>query len=86
MRLQAVCVDRGKCASAKADNVSVDSLLNPMFLFVLICLGGFWGYASSVAANETPENPMLVFGKPVTPEQRKLGLTGSTWSLFTYFV
>lgn len=52
-----------------------------MFLFVLICLAGFWLYASSVAANETAENPMLVFGKPVSPEQRKLGLTGSTFRL-----
>lgn len=53
------------------------SLLNPLFLFVLICLGGFWFYASSAAANETPENPMLVFGKPVSPEQRKLGMSAS---------
>lgn len=49
-----------------------------MFLFVLICLAGFWLYASSAAANETAENPMVVFGKPVSPEQRKLGMTGST--------
>lgn len=54
------------------------SLLNPMFLFVLICVAGFWLYASSAAANETAENPMLVLGRPITPEQRKLGLTGST--------
>ncbi|KAF1335703.1 Prenylated rab acceptor 1, partial [Globisporangium splendens] len=63
----------------------VTILLNPMFLFVLICLAGFWLYASSAAANETPENPMLVFGKPITPEQRKLGMTGISLGVIVIF-
>jgi hypothetical protein len=54
------------------------SLLNPVFLFVLICLAGFWFYVSSAAASETPEQPMTVFGKPVSPDQRKIGMMGST--------
>lgn len=55
------------------------SLLNPVFLFVLICLAGFWFYVSSAAASETPEQPMTVFGKPISPDQRKIGMMGSTF-------
>jgi hypothetical protein len=52
------------------------SLLNPFFLFVLICLGGFWLYMSSATANESPENPTKIMGRTVTPDQRKLGMLG----------
>ncbi|CEG49174.1 Prenylated rab acceptor 1 [Plasmopara halstedii] len=51
-------------------------LLNPFFLFVLICLGGFWLYMSSATANESPENPTKIMGRTVSPDQRKIGLLG----------
>ncbi|RLN95615.1 hypothetical protein BBJ28_00006849 [Nothophytophthora sp. Chile5] len=57
--------------------VSVYSLLNPFFLFVLICLAGFWLYMSSATANETPDNPTKIMGRTVTPDQRKLGMLGA---------
>ncbi|RLN93971.1 hypothetical protein BBJ28_00004091 [Nothophytophthora sp. Chile5] len=57
--------------------ISVYSLLNPFFLFVLICLAGFWLYMSSATANETPENPTKIMGRTVTPDQRKLGMLGA---------
>lgn len=58
--------------------MTVYSLLNPVFLFVLICLAGFWFYVSSAAANETPEQPMKLFGRPVSPDQRKIGMIAGT--------
>uniref|UniRef100_M4BI58 PRA1 family protein n=1 Tax=Hyaloperonospora arabidopsidis (strain Emoy2) TaxID=559515 RepID=M4BI58_HYAAE len=58
----------------------VTILLNPFFLFVLICLGGFWLYMTSATANETPENPTKIMGRTVTPDQRKLGMLGAALS------
>ncbi|DBA01279.1 TPA: hypothetical protein N0F65_001784 [Lagenidium giganteum] len=60
-------------------------LLNPLFLFVLICLGGFWFYVASATANESPENPTMVFGRPVTPDQRKFGMYAITLALIVIF-
>ncbi|KAJ0400153.1 hypothetical protein P43SY_007172 [Pythium insidiosum] len=50
----------------------VTILLNPVFLFVLICIGGFWLYGSSVASSD-PNGTVVVFGRALTPEQRKMG-------------
>ncbi|KAK1948270.1 PRA1 family protein B5 [Phytophthora citrophthora] len=63
----------------------VTILLNPFFLFVLICLGGFWLYMSSATANESPENPTKIMGRTVTPEQRKLGMLGVSAAVIVVF-
>ncbi|CAI5745303.1 unnamed protein product [Peronospora destructor] len=63
----------------------VTILLNPFFLFVLICLGGFWLYMSSTKADESPENPTKVMGRTVTPEQRQLGMLGVSAAVIVVF-
>uniref|UniRef100_A0AAV1T5W4 PRA1 family protein n=1 Tax=Peronospora matthiolae TaxID=2874970 RepID=A0AAV1T5W4_9STRA len=63
----------------------VTILLNPFFLFVLICLGGFWLYMTSATANETPENPTKIMGRNVTPDQRKLGMLGVSAAVVVIF-
>ncbi|CAH0477372.1 unnamed protein product [Peronospora belbahrii] len=63
----------------------VTILLNPFFLFVLICLSGFWIYMSSATANESPENPTKIMGRIVTPEQRKLGMLGVSAAVVVVF-
>ncbi|KAF4325053.1 hypothetical protein JM18_000916 [Phytophthora kernoviae] len=63
----------------------VTILLNPFFLFVLICLGGFWLYMSSATANESPENPTKIMGRTVTPDQRKLGMLGVSAAVIVVF-
>ncbi|TMW60591.1 hypothetical protein Poli38472_000633 [Pythium oligandrum] len=51
----------------------VTILMNPLFLFVLMCLAGFWFYGSSAGTDE--QGQIIIMGRPVTPEQRKLGMT-----------
>ncbi|CAI5725819.1 unnamed protein product [Peronospora effusa] len=63
----------------------VTILLNPFFLFVLICLGGFWLYMSSATADESPENPTKIMGRTVTPEQRQLGMLGVSAAVIVVF-
>ncbi|CAI5711932.1 unnamed protein product [Hyaloperonospora brassicae] len=63
----------------------VTILLNPFFLFVLICLGGFWLYMTSATASETPENPTKIMGRTVTPDQRKLGMLGVSAAVVVLF-
>jgi hypothetical protein len=53
------------------------SLLNPMFLFAMMCLGGFWFYSSGTAAED---GTVVLFGRPVTPEQRRLGMIASKFT------
>lgn len=60
-------------------------LLNPFFLFVLICLGGFWLYMSSATANELPDNPTKIMGRTVTPDQRKMGMLGVSAAVIVVF-
>lgn len=49
-------------------------MLNPFFLFVLLCLGGFWFYVLNLPVSESPDNTTVVFGRAITPEQRRLGM------------
>ncbi|TDH64769.1 uncharacterized protein CCR75_001535 [Bremia lactucae] len=63
----------------------VTILLNPFFLFVLICLGGFWLYMSTATANDSPENPTKIMGHTVTPDQRKVGMLGVSSAVVVVF-
>ncbi|CCI41670.1 unnamed protein product [Albugo candida] len=53
---------------------SIAIMLNPFFLFVLLCLGGFWFYVLNLPVSESPDNTTVVFGREITPEQRRLGM------------
>ncbi|OQR93833.1 hypothetical protein ACHHYP_02195 [Achlya hypogyna] len=60
-------------------------LMNPFFLFILMCIAAGWYYVAQITANETEENPFKLGGRPVNASQRNVGMLAITGILVVYF-
>ncbi|RHY96854.1 hypothetical protein DYB37_004376 [Aphanomyces astaci] len=56
----------------------ISILMNPFFLFVLMCIAGGWYQNAQISTTETEENKFTVMGRPVDAAQRNMGLIGRT--------
>ncbi|ETV71114.1 hypothetical protein H257_13513 [Aphanomyces astaci] len=63
----------------------ISILMNPFFLFVLMCIAGGWYQNAQISTTETEENKFTVMGRPVDAAQRNMGLIGLTAVLIIYF-
>ncbi|ETW01714.1 hypothetical protein H310_06322 [Aphanomyces invadans] len=63
----------------------VSILMNPFFLFVLMCIAAGWYQNAQISATETEDNKFTVMGRPVDANQRNVGMTGITALLIIYF-
>ncbi|OQS04442.1 hypothetical protein THRCLA_03321 [Thraustotheca clavata] len=60
-------------------------LMNPFFLFILMCIAAGWYYVAQITASETEENPFKIAGRPVNASQRNVGMLAITGILVVYF-
>ncbi|EQC33637.1 hypothetical protein SDRG_08741 [Saprolegnia diclina VS20] len=60
-------------------------LMNPFFLFILMCIAAGWYYVAQITANETEENPFKIGGRSVSASQRNVGMLAVTGVLVVYF-
>ncbi|CAK4079446.1 unnamed protein product [Aphanomyces euteiches] len=63
----------------------ISILMNPFFLFILMCIGAAWYQNAQITSTETEENKFQVLGRAIDAAQRNMILIGLTAVLIIYF-
>ncbi|KAF0691041.1 Aste57867_17653 [Aphanomyces stellatus] len=63
----------------------ISILMNPFFLFVLMCIGALWYQNAQISAQETEDKKFQIAGRNIDPSQRNVILLIFTAVLVIYF-